>query len=400
MKILLFVLTSVPFISLSQNNAVLKLGTRDSVYSTVLGETRHYWIHLPSSYHDKSIQPIQYPVLYILDGNIHFHSITGMVDILSSGVNGTHTIPEIIVVAILNTHRTRDFTPTKTDKGVDGKPADYVRSGGGGDNFLKFIKDELIPRVEGNYRTFPYRIFIGHSFGGVAVIHALITMPQLFNAYVAIDPSLWWDNKVMLARFENYIATQDLKAKHLFIAQAHSIFADDPRPLTHLESIKEMASILQKSNSSGLKSHYKYYDQENHGSVAFISEFDALRFIFKDYHAPFDKIKNADELKKHYESYSDKIKVKFPPPEKVVNEFAGFPMYFQRYEVVREYYELNIGLYPESPGVYEKMAELYLLRGDKSKALDYFTKSLERNPQNQNVKNKIKNLSLATDQRR
>src|SRR5687768_5196026 len=102
--IILAVSVLLPFISFSQaNESVLKLGRRDSVYSEILGETRHYWIHLPSSYFDKSIQPMKYPVLYLLDGNIHFHAVTGMTEILSTGVNGTHVIPEMIIVAILNT---------------------------------------------------------------------------------------------------------------------------------------------------------------------------------------------------------------------------------------------------------------------------------------------------------
>ena len=100
----------------------------------------------------------------------------------------------MIIVAIPNTNRVRDLIPTHSTKGNDGKDYDFYQASGGTDNFLKFITNELAPKIESTYRTFPYRILIGQSFGGLTVLHALCTIPQAFNAYVAIDPSLWWDN--------------------------------------------------------------------------------------------------------------------------------------------------------------------------------------------------------------
>jgi predicted alpha/beta superfamily hydrolase len=396
-KIVLVLTLFFPSISFSQtNDAVLKLGNRDSIYSETLDEMRYYWVHLPSSYYDKSIQPMKYPVLYILDGNIHFHSITGMTEILGSGVNGTHVIPEMIVVAILNTDRTRDLTPTSSKKGFDGKDADWIVNSGGGDDFLRFLQEELIPAVESDYRTFPYRTFIGHSFGGLAAINALISRPHLFNAYVLIDPSLWWDEKIILKRTAAFLESPDLKGRSLFIGQANPFVADDPRgnaPVDAFESTKELKTMLEKHNNTGLNWRYKYYDQDNHGSVAFIAEYEALRFIFEDYFAPFDKIRNASDLKKHYQRFSEKIAITFKPPEKVVNELAGIAMFFKRYNLVNEYYQMNIDLYPNSPGAYRKMANLWLTQGDQKKAIEYLQKCLQVDPANQKVKDQIANLT-------
>lgn len=381
-----------------RNDVVLKIGKRDSIYSEILGETRHYWVHLPSSYYDRSIQPIEYPVLYILDGNIHFHSMTGMIEILSCGVNGTHVIPEMIVVAILNTDRTRDLTPTVSKKRFDGKDADWIADSGGGDDFLKFLEEELIPGVESDYRTFPYRTFVGHSFGGLAVINALITRLQLFNAYVLIDPSIWWDDKIMLKRTADFLGSAEPRGKSLFIGQANPFVADDPRgnaPFDAFDATKELKSMLEKHNDTGLNWRYKYYDHDNHGSVAFIAEYEALRFIFEDYFAPFDKIRNASDLKKHYQHFSEKVAVTFGPPEKVVNELAGIAMFFKRYNLVNEYYQMNIDLYPNSPGAYRKMANLWLTQGDQKKAIGYLQKCLQVDPANQKVKDQIAKLTKA-----
>lgn len=395
-KIIPVLIFFLPLTSFPQtNDSVLKLGKRDSVYSKVLGETRHYWIHLPSSYYDRSIQPMKYPVLYVLDGNIHFHSIAGMIEILSSGANGTHVIPEMIVVAILNTDRTRDLTPTSSKKGFDGKDADWIVNSGGGDDFLRFLEEELIPAVESDYRTFPYRTFVGHSFGGLAVINALISRPHVFNAYVLIDPSIWWDEKIMLKRTADFLGSANLRGMSLFIGQGNPFVADDPRgnaPYDAFEATKQFKSLLEKHNNTGLNWRYKYYDHDNHGSVAFITEYDALRFIFEGYYAPFDKIRSASELKQHYQTFSGIINLTFNPPEKVVNELAGIPLFLKRYEVVEEYYQMNIELYPKSPGVYQKMASLSLLQGKPQRAIEYYEKCLLIDPGNMNAKRQIKNL--------
>ena len=388
-----------PLVSFSQvNDTALKLGKRDSVYSEILGETRRYWVHLPSSYHDRSIQPIKYPVLYVLDGNIHFHSITGMIEILSSGVNGTHVIPEMIVVAILNTDRTRDLTPTVSKKGFDGKDADWISNSGGGDDFLQFLEEELIPGVESDYRTFPYRTFVGHSFGGLAAINALISRPQLFNAYILIDPSIWWDEKIMLKRSADFLESADLKGRSMFIGQANPFVADDPRgnaPLDAFDAVKKFKLLLEEHSETGLNWRYKYYDRENHGSAALITEYEALRFIFEDYYAPFDKIRNASDLMKHYEHFSEKIAITFNPPEKVVNELAGLAMFFKRYNLVQEYYQMNIDLYPNSPGAYRRMANLWLTQGNQKNAIEYLQKCLQVDPENQKVKDQIVKLKKA-----
>ena len=320
-----------------------------------------------------------------------------MTEILSSGVNGTHVIPEMIVVAVLNTDRTRDFTPTSSKKGFDGKEADWIGNSGGGDDFLRFLETELIPKVDSDYRTLPYRTFVGHSFGGLAVMNALITRPQLFNAYVLIEPSTWWDNKIMLERTVDFLKSSNLKGRSLYIAQANPFVADDPRGDAvddAFSATKQLQSTLAELNT-GLYSQYKYYERDNHGSVAFIAEYDALRFIFEDYFAPFDKIRSASDLKKHYQRFSEKAAVTFNPPEKVVNELAGIAMFFKRYNLVNEYYQMNIDLYPNSPGAYRRMANLWLAQGDQKKAIEYLKKCLQVDPTNQKVKDQIANLTKA-----
>lgn len=92
---------------------------------------RPYLVYTPPSCNDTTATPQRYPVLYLLDGDAHFHSVTGLIQILGTGVNGTYVVPEMIVVAIPNTDRMRDMTPTNTEVGFDGKPQSGFRTSGG-----------------------------------------------------------------------------------------------------------------------------------------------------------------------------------------------------------------------------------------------------------------------------
>ena len=171
----LFLVAPLAGLSAQAKSGAVTIGATDSIYSATLKENRKFLVYTPPSYNDTTYLPRRYPVLYLLDGDAHFHSVTGLIQILGTGINGTFVVPEMIVVAIPNTNRSRDMTPTRTDRDANGKPQPALASTGGMPNFLTFIKTELIPRIERDYRTAPYRVFVGHSLGGITAIDALYT---------------------------------------------------------------------------------------------------------------------------------------------------------------------------------------------------------------------------------
>ena len=128
----------------------IRIGHKRSIESKVLGETRELWVHTPRGY-DKSKR--SYPVLYLLDGPHHFTHTVGTSGFLAR--NGK--MPEVIVVGIKNTERTRDMTPTK-DASIK-MPA--MANAGGGDRFLAFLSDEVAPFLAKEYRTSGYRMLVG-----------------------------------------------------------------------------------------------------------------------------------------------------------------------------------------------------------------------------------------------
>ena len=182
------------------------IGEKFQIESKVLAETRTYVVHTPASY--KSGKDA-YPVLVLQDAEGHFAHTSAAVDLLSA--NGR--IPPMIVVGINNTDRTRDMTPSKPSTGFGGTP--WTGSAGGADKFLSFIADELLPTIDGNYRTRPYRVLIGHSLGGLFAVYALMNRPEVFKGYLIISPSLWWDDQALVKAAEPYFAAhKDLRADH------------------------------------------------------------------------------------------------------------------------------------------------------------------------------------------
>ncbi len=173
----------------SQRDNKIVIGTIDSIYSKILNELRKLWISLSASIgRGRVTADVQYPVIYLLDGNGHFQSVAALLKQFST--IGNSISPEMIIVGIMNTDRTRDLSPTHFTLGPDGKTMPGMRSSGGGEKFTVFIQHELIPHIDSLYPAAPYRMFIGHSLGGLLVMNTFVNHRELFNAYVAIDPSM------------------------------------------------------------------------------------------------------------------------------------------------------------------------------------------------------------------
>ena len=371
----------------------ITIGKVDSIWSSTLKEKRYFWVYTPPSYRNAIYLPKKYPVLYLLDGDAHFHSVTGLLQFLSTGINGNYVIPEMIVIAVPNTDRTRDLTPTHTGRSFDGKPAPFLKTSGGMSNFFRFLKSELIPHVDSSYKTSTYRMLVGHSFGGNAVINALYSIPETFNGYIAIDPSLWYDNQLLLKKAKDYFSKVNLAGKALFVGQANTIQTGDSTRNLHFESIVQFNSILQSFNKSGLRYRYKYYDEDDHGSAPLITEYDGLRFIFDEYKIDFSQLaENPSSLKERFKNISTRLGAEFLPPEEVINNLGYQSLQRGDTSKALEIFQLNVDMYPASYNVWDSMAEALMYKGDYKKAIAYYEKSIALNPNNENGKTMIRKM--------
>ena len=375
--------------------AALSVGRVDTVWSAALKEKRPILVYTPPSYTDTSFTPRSYPVLYLLDGDAHFHSVTALIQILATGVNGTFVVPEMIVVAIPNTNRMRDLTPTAATFDPEGSPTKAFGGGGGMPAFFQFIKSELIPHIDSTFRTAPYRMFVGHSLGGLAAIDAIYTMPETFNSYVAIDPSLWWDRRLLLKQAKAFFNRPQPAGRTLYVAQANTLGADDSLPNGHFNAIVQFNRILDTYNTSGIRYGFKYYPDDSHGSVPMIAEYDALRYIFAGYALDVQRaIRTPTHLAAHYDAVSKQLGYTVRPPEFVVDMLSQYASDIDSTKVL-PMLQLNTELYPKSARAYLMLAENLARQRDTLRAKAAYERSLALSPGSALAREGLRKLGIS-----
>src|SRR5689334_23352379 len=271
---LLFVLAALLTIS-SVALAQPATGTvkKFAIKSAVLGEERIILVRTPVGYEQNKVS---YPVLYMTDGDAHMGHTASTIEWLTQ--NGR--IPELIVVGITNTDRTRDLTPVKSTAQNPAGDLQFPTSGGA-DNFLKFIETELIPEINKEYRVQPYRILAGHSLGGLFAIHAMISRPGLFNSFIAVSPSLQWENGEALKRATDFLKNQKEMKVSLFVS-----IGNEPGAIG--EDFDRFKEALSKTNIKGFEWQAERMADEDHGSVVLRSHYFGLRKVYNGWLPPRD----------------------------------------------------------------------------------------------------------------
>lgn len=237
------------------------------IHSELLKENRTCLVSLPESYHEASEADREYPVLILLDGAVHFKAAQGVIHFMSAPGPGNRFMPETIIVAIENIDRERDFTHTRIKT---------VRENtmGGGKNFLNFIEKELLPYIDEHYRTTPNRTLAGHSLGGLFTINAYMDPNSSFDRYLAIDPSLWWDEDMTAEKVAG-IAPSSFQKK-LYLASANQGEAKKERnKMRHELFVK----LLNERADGKAPVKHEYFKEEDHRSVPLPALYHGLRFL-------------------------------------------------------------------------------------------------------------------------
>ena len=381
---LYFVFYLAPILS-GQESAKIHLGQAYSIYSEVLGEDRPYLIYLPDNY-DADGQPLS--VMYLLDGGGHFHHTTGIVAFLyEQGI-----IPNMMVVGIPNTSdRTRDLTPaiTQDTSALTGFP-----TAGGADQMLDFIKNELIPKINSTYNTNNYKLLVGHSFGGIFSVNALLREPTLFDAHISISPSMWWDNQYLVERADSFVNTQDSLDVFYYMTMGNE-------GGSMLGGAMKLAALFEENSPKYFRWKFVHMEEETHGSVPHRSTYDGLEAIFENwFKADFEELfayGGMPSILQHYQRLSSKFGSELSPSESELNSFGYSLMYKGAYDKALEVFQKNIVLYPTSFNVYDSAAEAYMELGNKKKAIELYKKSLEINPANINGVKMLKRLGVEHD---
>lgn len=335
----------------SNHAQTVRLDSTFPISSSVLGEERQIIVRVPESYHRGTAK---YPIVYMLDGHQpHIRMMEGILD--QQAFAGR--IPELILVSIPNVNRYRDLTPTKTT----------LEGSGGGDNFLRFIESEVFPLVEKNYRTEPYRIFAGHSLAGLTAVHAMITRPTMFNAYVAASPGLQWDSEHVIKKATELFKSKPELNKSLFIA-----VGDEPR---YLPAINNFRDLVGRSKVKNLQVDVQHWPNEDHGSIVLRAYLDGLRHAYTGWSLHPDDMTTQGKMEGHYQKLSNRYGYQINIPEPLLNQLGYFHLREKRNLEAIEAFKKNVELYPNSANALDSLAEAYEKNGSKDKAREYYEKA-------------------------
>src|ERR1035437_7488943 len=367
----------------SQESPVV-IGETVHLQSNTLKETRSLLISKPAGY-DNDMD--RYPVLYLLDGETHFRYTAAIVDFLAAN----DRIPKMLVVGITSgasAKRTHDLTPPSAAE-MDTR---FSPGNGGAEAFLSFIGDELIPYVDKTYRTRPYRLLAGHSFGGLFGIYALTKKPKLFSGYIAADPSLYWNNQAVAAQAESFFShTGSLQADFYMTAT-------DPSDKVPSE-IGRLNAALTKSAPVGFRWKFDWMQQENHMSIPLPSIYRGLETIFEEWRltdplALFDK-GGIEAIHKRFREAGKR----FGYPERTTPPFTvslvvAALMSASRLEEASKVLLHDTVAYPPPWNQLDALARAYDIRGNIEQAARYYLLSLKENPRNELARKKLTEMGV------
>jgi len=369
------------------------------IHSSCLKEDRELWIYIPDSVSVSEIS--DFPVVYLLDPESHFNDVVRMIQ-LFGGKNGEGLFNRMVVVGIPTPDRIRDFTPSfdpspSESSTLPVKDSNFGKSGGAG-NFTIFIEKEVVPYIETTYHTSDMRILVGHSFGGLMTVNTLLNFTELFDAYIAIDPSNWWNHQESFRKAREIIEKKSFAGRSFFYANSNTSkeFAmklTDSLARNPYHSQLQFGSLFAEHKKNMPYFEWIHYDLENHGSIPLIAIFDGLR-IMSDY---FEN----NHSKHNSQIVSERIEA---------NERAGFSRSVN--EVIMnvgilstknmQYSSDNVNLrlsddtLHTSKNLLYVVGELSILRGDTAGALECFRKSLSLDPGSKKVILKISEIEQMT----
>jgi predicted alpha/beta superfamily hydrolase len=364
-----------------ENRPQFVIGQQYTLNSDILNEDRTFWVSLPQSY-ASSKGYRDYPVLYVLDGNLFFHSFTGVVSQLSG--DATPLIPEMIVVGVNSKNRLRDSTPTSSRVGPDGNESDSWAASGGGEAFQRFLEEELIPYIDARFATNDYRILAGYSLTGLPVLYNLFTRPDVFDAHIVMDASVWWDDYMIMDVAREALATESFTSDQLFISTTIQRY---PAPYITVEAGgRELAKLLQASPAPGLRVMHHERSQETHHNLATISLYEGLISIFDGHMMTLDELYMTPEaIPIRFEKLSKRLGHSLKPPEGVINFFGyNFMSYLPNQEMNKAliFFKMNVESYPRSPNAWASLGEAYAETRADEQAVKAFERALELEPEN------------------
>ncbi len=374
----------------SEESYLYKAGKADSLYSEILKEQRLIYVEVPASFAENEDR--KYPVLYVVDGDVFLPALSVVHSYYWGGF-----MPEMVIIGISNSkNRTRDLTTSNITTKY-GMP--FNEENGGAAQFHKFLEEELIPYVENNYPVTTYRTLAGHSYGGLFTIYSLLNHASAFENYLAIDPSLDWDDQKLIKQAKSSFSTQDFTGKSLYMSLAGQLHRQNPEiTIDNVMEDKsdftlfarsniEFKNIIEESEKSQMQFHWEFFKDDLHGTIPLPSFRNGLIALFEWFQMEHTNKFNSpstptaeiiDIISYRAKKLEDHFKYKAPPyPEELLNVLGYMSMDMEQPKKSKMFFETAIEFYPASANAYDSMAEYFEKQQDYTNALKFVEKAFE-----------------------
>lgn len=258
----------------TDNSKPFVLGVIDEIQSDALSEKRILNIYLPEGYNKSDTT--KYPVVYLLDGSADedFIHVTGLFQF--NNFSWINRVPKSIIVGIANVDRKRDFTYKTT---IEADTKKYPTTGHS-DKFITFLEKELQPFIEKKYKTNSSKMLIGQSLAGLLATEILLNKPTLFNKYIIISPSLWWNNGSLLKQSSSMLQENFVQKTDIYIGVGKEGLVPGDLPRVMEVDANLLAEKLKSGKSKNVHVYFDYLPQEDHGTVTHQAIFNALRMLY------------------------------------------------------------------------------------------------------------------------
>jgi tetratricopeptide (TPR) repeat protein len=271
-------------------------------------------------------------------------------------------IPDMILVAISNTGVAAGYRACPDDSG-------NVKLG---DSFSKFLKEDLIPEVNRNFRTYDYKILFGQSNTGLFVLYNLMSYPDLFNAYVVASPMFGWCPQYYMDKTSAFLKNKASLNRKLYVS-----YGD----LDYVEVLRYIDDFREVLGQSPAGFQYKVELIENTGHVPFITLNNALLNFFSECTLNTERKKlSIPEIKAHFEKLSSDFGFTIVPKAGVLFDMAIDKKNEKEFERAVDLFKYLISLYPGSEIYHYVLGQTYLQKGDIDLAKASFNESLKINP--------------------
>ncbi len=341
-RLAILFLTALPAFLWGQQPVI---GTADSLYSNILQEQRYFRVVLPSDY---PYHPSKYyPLIILLDGAFLSPVAPSIIEYMGR----TAQIPSAITVAISNTNRVRDFTPSTTSRGYDGTLDKGLQESGGGAAFRRFLQEELLPALDTHYRINNYHTLIGWSLGGLLAGWDFLDEQSPFESALLIDPSIWWDDQWLIEQLSD-IDPVGLRYKRLYLSAARSFEHD--KNLARMRHSQELFfAELKNKGFPEPQVQLDYLEDAGHNTCLIPSLYQGLQFLFRDYALPGAQFRSAKAVIAHFNAFDARMGDRFTPPIGMINWLAGKKLEKNNFAEAKLLYAYALRNYPQSTATRE-----------------------------------------------